>query len=54
MTDDENSGEKDVDRLIDVNLKRVFAALEKEAVPDRFKELLERLQSQEKPAPPDE
>ncbi len=36
-------------KQIDENLRRVYKEAESEEVPDRFKKLLERLRSQDKP-----
>lgn len=45
MAQDKN--EKDLDRDIDANLRRVYEDVLSEPVPERFKELLERLKSAE-------
>jgi hypothetical protein len=43
-----NAGnEKNHERVIDENLKRVFQQTLEEGIPDRFKNLLEQLKAQE-------
>lgn len=39
-----------VDRMIDANLRRVYDSVLQEEVPDRFTDLLRRLQSEDVPA----
>lgn len=43
----EDHGKSKVDQEIDANLKRVYSGLLDEDVPDRFKELLEKLRAKE-------
>lgn len=47
MTKDDKTPSPKVADLIDQNLKRVFADLESEAVPDRFQALLDQLSAQD-------
>lgn len=47
MTRDDKKPSPDVTAYIDQNLKRVFADLEKEDVPERFQALLDQLQAQD-------
>ena len=47
MSDDNQKAAHDIDAYIDENLRRVFAALEQEELPDRFKQLLEKLHAQD-------
>ena len=47
MTDDDKKPSAKVADYIDQNLRRVFADLEKEDVPERFQELLDQLRAQE-------
>jgi hypothetical protein len=54
MTKDDKTPSPKVADLIDQNLKRVFADLESEAVPDRFQALLDQLSAQENTPNPKE
>ena len=47
MTHDDKKPSAKVTAYIDQNLKRVFADLENEPVPDRFQALLDQLRAQE-------
>ena len=47
MTQSEDSKDDRINALIDDNLKRVYADLAKEDLPDRFKDLLAILKAQE-------
>lgn len=51
MSSDGNSQGRDkkLDRLIDENLKRAFDTVADEPVPDRFKQLIEKLRAENNP-----
>jgi len=47
MSDNDKKPPSKVDEYIDQNLKRVFADLEQDEIPDRFKALLDKLRAQD-------